>query len=97
LEKKPKRAIRFYATIGIATLVGLLLNFLHLNPIKALFWSAVLNGVVAGPVMVFMMLLSQNSKVMGKFTLPPYLLFAGWLTTAVMLLASIGMIATMRP
>jgi NRAMP (natural resistance-associated macrophage protein)-like metal ion transporter len=97
LEKKPKRAIRFYATIGIATLVGLLLNFLHLNPIKALFWSAVVNGVVAGPVMVFMMLLSQNSKVMGKFTLPPYLLFAGWLTTAVMLLASIGMIATMRP
>jgi NRAMP (natural resistance-associated macrophage protein)-like metal ion transporter len=96
LEKKPKRAIRFYATIGIATLVGLLLNFLHLNPIKALFWSAVVNGVVAGPVMVFMMLLSANPKVMGQFTLSPYLRFAGWLTTAVMILASIGMIAMMH-
>jgi Mn2+/Fe2+ NRAMP family transporter len=79
------------------TLVGLLLNFLHLNPIKALFWSAVVNGVVAGPVMVFMMLLARNPKVMGQFTLPPYLWFAGWLTTAVMVLASIGMITTMRP
>ncbi len=97
LEKKPKRAIRFYATICVATVLGLLLNFLHLNPIKALFWSAVVNGVVAGPVMVFMMLLSENKSVMGKFTLPPYLRFAGWLTTAVMLLASIGMIATLRP
>jgi NRAMP (natural resistance-associated macrophage protein)-like metal ion transporter len=97
LEKKPKRAIRFYATIGAATFLGLLLNFLHLNPIKALFWSAVVNGVVAGPVMVFMMLLSQNPKVMGKFTLPVYLRIAGWLTTAVMLLASIGMLATLRP
>jgi len=96
LEKKPKRAIRFYATIGIATLVGLLLNFLHMNPIKALFWSAVVNGFVAGPVMVFMMLLGRNPKVMGEFTLPAYLWFAGWLTTAVMILASIGMIAMMR-
>jgi Mn2+/Fe2+ NRAMP family transporter len=94
LEKKPNRALRFYATIGIATLVGLLLNFVHLNPIKALFWSAVLNGVVAGPVMVFMMLLARNSKVMGQFRLPTYLRIIGWLTTTVMLLASIGMIAT---
>ena len=96
LEKKPKRAIHFYATIGIATLIGLLLNFFHMNPIKALFWSAVLNGVVAGPVMVFMMLLAQNREVMGQFLLPPYLRIAGWLTTAVMLLASIGLFVTLR-
>jgi NRAMP (natural resistance-associated macrophage protein)-like metal ion transporter len=95
LEKKPNRALRFYATIGIASLVGLLLNFVHLNPIKALFWSAVLNGVVAGPVMIFMMLLARNPKVMGQFALPAYLRIVGWLTTAVMVLASIGMIATM--
>jgi Mn2+/Fe2+ NRAMP family transporter len=95
LEKKPNRALRFYATIGVATLVGLLLNFVHLNPIKALFWSAVFNGVVAGPVMVFMMLLARNSRVMGQFRLPTYLRIIGWLTTAVMVLASIGMIATM--
>jgi Mn2+/Fe2+ NRAMP family transporter len=96
LEKKPKRAAHFYVTIGVATSIGLLLNFLRLNPIKALFWSAQLNGVVAGPVMIFMMLLAKNPKVMGKFTLSPYLQCAGWLTTAVMLLASIGMLATMR-
>jgi NRAMP (natural resistance-associated macrophage protein)-like metal ion transporter len=96
LEKKPNRAWRFYTTIGIATFIGLLLNFIHLNPIKALFWSAVFNGVVAGPVMVFMMLLAGNPKVMGPFPLPLYLRMIGWLTTAVMLLASIGMIATMR-
>jgi len=91
LERKPKRAIHFYATIGIATLIGLLLNFSHLNPIKALFWAAVVNGVAAGPIMTAMMLLARNPDVMGQFTLPPYLHFAGWLTTAVMLLASLGM------
>ena len=95
LEKKPNRAVHFYMTIGIATLLGLLLNFVHLNPIKALFWSAVLNGVVAGPVMVFMMLMATNVDVMRQFTLHPYLRFAGWLTTIVLLLASIGMFVTM--
>ena len=96
LEKKPKRAIPFYATIGVATLIGLLLNFLHLNPIKALFWSAVLNGIVAGPVMIFMMLLAENPRVMGQFTLPVYLRAAGWLATTVMILASLGMLLTIH-
>jgi NRAMP (natural resistance-associated macrophage protein)-like metal ion transporter len=96
LELKPGRAVPFYATIGLATSLGLLLNFLHLNPIKALYWSAVLNGVVAGPVMVFMMLLGRNPKVMGKFTLPRYLLAAGWAATAVMVIISLAMFATMR-
>jgi NRAMP (natural resistance-associated macrophage protein)-like metal ion transporter len=94
LELKPKRAVGFYATIGIATFTGLLLNFIHLNPIKALFWSAVLNGVVAWPVMAFMMLLARNPKVMGKFTLPKSLHVAGWVATGVMILVSIGMFAT---
>ncbi len=77
-------------------MIGLLLNFLHLNPIKALFWSAVLNGVVAGPVMAFTMLLARNPKVMGQFTLPVYLRVVGWLATAVMILVSLGMFATIR-
>ena len=94
LEQKPQRAIGFYATIGIATFIGLLLNFVHLNPIKALFFSAVLNGVVAGPVMAFMMLLARNPKVMGKFTLPASLHVAGWVATVVMVLVSMGMFAT---
>ncbi len=96
LELKPQRAVGFYSTIGAATFVGLLLNFIHLNPIKALFFSAVLNGVVAGPVMIFMMLLARNPKVMGKFTLPPTLHIAGWLATGVMVLVSIGMFATIH-
>jgi NRAMP (natural resistance-associated macrophage protein)-like metal ion transporter len=94
LEKKPKQAVEFYTTIGVATFLGLLLNFIHLNPIRALFWSAVLNGVVAGPVMAFMMLLARNPKVMGEFTLPTSLRVAGWIATAVMILVSIGMFAT---
>jgi NRAMP (natural resistance-associated macrophage protein)-like metal ion transporter len=94
LELKPGRAAGFYATIGAATFIGLLLNFVHLNPIKALFLSAVLNGVVAGPVMAFMMMLARNPKVMGKFTLPPSLHIAGWLATGVMVLISLGMFIT---
>jgi NRAMP (natural resistance-associated macrophage protein)-like metal ion transporter len=94
LEQKPGRAVGFYTTIGVATLIGLLLNFIHLNPIKALFLSAVLNGVVAGPVMAFMMLLARNPKVMGKFTLPRSLHVAGWVATGVMIVVSVGMFAT---
>jgi NRAMP (natural resistance-associated macrophage protein)-like metal ion transporter len=96
LEKKPRQAVKFYATIGAATLVGLILNFVRLNPIKALFWSAVLNGVVAVPAMILMMLLTQKKKVMGEFTLPPYLRVCGWIATAVMLVASLGMFLTLR-
>jgi len=95
LEQKPKRAVGFYATIGVATFIGLLLNFIHLNPIKALFFSAVLNGIVAGPVMAFMMFLARNPKVMGKFTLPRSLHTVGWLAAVVMILVSMGMLITM--
>jgi NRAMP (natural resistance-associated macrophage protein)-like metal ion transporter len=96
LERKPGQAPQFYATIGAATLVGLLLNLVSLNPIKALFLSAVLNGVVAGPVMILMMLLAGNSKVMGKFTLGPALRIAGWLATGVMVAVAAGMFASLR-
>jgi NRAMP (natural resistance-associated macrophage protein)-like metal ion transporter len=97
LEKKPRLAVKFYGTIGAATAIGLALNFVHLNPIKALFWSAVLNGVVAAPVMVLMMILARDAKLMGKFTLPLYLRVGGWIATAAMLIASLGMIVTLRP
>jgi len=96
LQKKPPDAAKFYGTIAVATLIGLLLNFVHLNPIKALFWSAVLNGLVAVPVMVLIMLLTSRKKVMGAFTLPSYLRVFGWVATAVMLAASLGMFLTLR-
>ncbi len=94
LARKPQQARAFYATIAAATVIGALLNFVALDPVKALFWSAVLNGVVAVPVMVMMLLMAVRSKVMGKFVLGPTLKWMGWLATAVMALAAFGMFAT---
>jgi len=95
LEHKAEHAKGFYGIIALATLLGLALNFTSIDPIKALFWSAVINGVVAVPMLCLMMLISQNQKIMTKkFTLPWGLRGLGWLTWVVMLLASIGMFAT---
>jgi Mn2+/Fe2+ NRAMP family transporter len=71
------------------------LNFVGLNPIRALFWSAVINGVVSVPLMVVTMKMAMNRRVMGEFTLPPYLQIVGWIATAVMLAGSIGLFATL--
>jgi Mn2+/Fe2+ NRAMP family transporter len=70
------------------------LNFTPLDPIKALFWSAVINGVAAVPIMAMIMLLGIRQAVMGRFTLTRPLLILGWLATAVMAAAAIGMFAT---
>ena len=94
LTRKPGRAKAFYATIAVATVIGVALNYTALDPIKALFWSAVVNGVVAVPVMVTMMLLSSKKAAMGDFVLPPVLRGIGWTATGVMALAAIGMFAT---
>jgi Mn2+/Fe2+ NRAMP family transporter len=91
LARKPKKAKAFYATLTIATMVGVVLNFSPLNPIKALYWSAVINGVVAVPVMVTMMHMTGNSKVMGKFPVHDGLRLVGWIATAVMATAAIAM------
>ena len=95
LARKLGRAPAFYATIAIATVIGAGLNFTPIDPIKALFWSAVINGVVAVPVMVMMMLLASRKAAMGDFTLPAPLKFVGWLATGAMALAAAGMFATM--
>ncbi|MEO8114246.1 MAG: divalent metal cation transporter [Phenylobacterium sp.] len=94
LARKFHRARAFYATIAVATLVGVGLNFTAIDPMKALVWSAVLNGVVAAPVMVMMMLVAVRHDVMGRFVLPPGLKLVGWLATAVMAAATVGMFAT---
>jgi NRAMP (natural resistance-associated macrophage protein)-like metal ion transporter len=94
LEAKPNKAKKFYATLGAATIVGLCLNFIHLSPIKALFVAAVINGVLAAPIMAMMMLLTQNPKVMGQFTLPLYLRIGGWIGTIAMCVASIAFFFT---
>jgi Mn2+/Fe2+ NRAMP family transporter len=94
LARKPRQAGAFYATIAVATLGGAALNFAPINPIKALFWSAVINGVVAVPVMTVMMLMGRNRKIMGDFVLGGWLLTIGWLATAVMGVCVLGMVAT---
>lgn len=95
LERRPREARQFYGVLATATIIGLGLNFVGLNPIRALFWSAVLNGVVSTPLMVVTMLMSTNPKVMGQFTLPRGLRAVGWIATLVMLAASIGLFATL--
>jgi NRAMP (natural resistance-associated macrophage protein)-like metal ion transporter len=91
LARKPLQAKAFYATIVIATLSGIAITFSPLDPIKALFWSAVINGVVSVPVMVMMMLITSNRKIMGKFVLSGALKVFGWLATAVMAAPALGM------
>ncbi len=94
LARKPRRAPAFYSVIAIATLVGVAMNFAPIDPIKALFWSAVINGVVAVPVMVMMMLSASRRSIMGRFALPPGLRTMGWAATAAMAGAAVCMFAT---
>ena len=91
LARKPMQAKAFYATIVVATLSGIAITYSPIDPIKALFWSAVINGVVAVPVMAMMMLITSNRKIMGKFVLTGVLKQVGWLATGVMAAAALGM------
>lgn len=95
INRKPKRARAFYAVILGATLLGVGMDYLPINPIKALIFTAVVNGVVAVPIMVMTMLISVNPKVMGHFVLPRGLRVLGWSATALMALASVGMFVTL--
>jgi len=95
LARQPHEAKAFYATIAIATLLGVGINFSPIDPIKALFWSAVINGVVAVPVMVIIMIMAMQPKVMRQFILPLPLCFIGWLATAVMALVVIALVASL--
>ena len=94
LARLPADAKAFYGTIAAATLIGILINFVAIDPIKALFWAAVLNGVVAVPLMIVIMLMAMQRRVMGAFTLPRPLWAVGWLCTAAMTVAVGIMFAT---
>jgi Mn2+/Fe2+ NRAMP family transporter len=94
LAERARRARAIYGAIALATLVGALLNFSPLDPIKALIFSAVVNGVAAVPIMVLIMHLASRREVMGGFALKPWLKTLGWLATAVMAAAAVGMFAT---
>jgi NRAMP (natural resistance-associated macrophage protein)-like metal ion transporter len=87
-------ARKFYGIIIVATLAGVGINFMPINPIKALYWSAVLNGVIAVPVMAIMMLVASSPRIMGDLTIAPRLRAMGWLCTGVMAAAAIAMFAS---
>jgi len=94
LDKKPYAARAFYGVIAGSMLLGMLIAFSPVNPMKALYWSAVINGVLAAPVMVVMMLISSNRKIMGHLVISWRMRIAGWFATAVMAAAAVGMFVT---
>ena len=90
LDRRFAEARAFYATIGVATLGGVALNFVGLDPVKALYWSAVVNGLLAAPLMAVMMVIAVNPRVMGSLTISRGVAAGGWIATAIMALASVG-------
>jgi len=95
LEARATKAKGFYAVIGAATVIGFALNFTGIGPIKMLIWSAVINGIVAVPIMATMMLIVGNAKVMGRFKAKPTLEIAGWLGTALMAVAVVALLVSL--
>lgn len=99
MDRKPHKAKGFYGILALSTLIGFAINLpvLRINPIHALVWSAVINGVAAVPVMVVTMLLFSSKKIMGPFTRVGKLLrIVGWLATAVMAAAAVGLFVTWK-
>jgi NRAMP (natural resistance-associated macrophage protein)-like metal ion transporter len=94
LDLELVEAREFYAIVALATLGGVALDFTPIDPFKALFWTAVLNGVIAVPIMIVMMLLADDARVMGPFTVTRRLKALGWLATWTMAAAVIAMFVT---
>ena len=94
LDEKPRHAKKFYGVIAVSTLVGVVIDFVGINPISALFWTAVINGVVAPTLLVVVMLVSNNKRVMGDRTNGVATNIVGWLATAIMFAAACAMFVT---
>lgn len=92
LELKATDARGFYGVIAISVLAGMVIQYSPISPMKALFWSAVINGVVAVPLMIVVILLASSKAVMGEFTVPRSVAIIGWIATAIMGVAALGML-----
>ena len=90
LDARPNDARAFYATIAVATLLGAALSLVGLDPVRALYWAAVVNGVLAAPLIAVMMLIVRDPRVMGRLTLSQSMAICGWAATAVMAAASLA-------
>jgi len=95
LEHKPFHAKRFYGVLIVAMLLGIALIYLKMNPIRALFWSAVINGVISAPIMVVIMLMASRQQIMGAHTISRIWRWLGWAATAVMTTAVIVFFVTL--
>lgn len=93
LDRKPEITPKFYGVMAAAMAIGVALNYLGLDAVKMLFWSAVCNGVLAPPLVVLIVLLTSDRRVMGDRVNPPWLRWLGWLVAVVMGAAAIGMFA----
>jgi NRAMP (natural resistance-associated macrophage protein)-like metal ion transporter len=94
LDKHPERARQFYGVIAGSTLVGIAMNFIGINPIEALFWAAVINGVLAPPLLALILLIANNPRVMQDRPNGGAMNALGWLTTGVMALAAAALVLT---
>ena len=94
LDSKPSRAKEFYIVLALATIGGLLIDYFAVKPMSALFWTAVINGFLAPPLLVMLMLISNNRKIMGKRTNTALVNALGWSATVVMFAAAIGLLVT---
>ena len=89
LDAQPTKARLFYGTIAVTTMLGVSLQYVGIDPVRALYWAAVVNGVLAAPLMVMMMLIVRNPRAMGRLTLGPRATITGWFATLLMAGATI--------
>lgn len=94
MSDKPRSARKFYTVMAVAMALGLTLNFAGLNAVKMLFWSAIINGLLAPPLILLVILLTSSQKVMGKRVNSRLLRYLGWATFGVMTAAAVGMLIT---
>ena len=96
IARSPREARAFYGFILVATLAGVAMNFARIDPILALLMSAVINGVMAVPVLIMMMLIARKPAIMGRLVLPRRIEILGWVTTAIMAATLLGLVMTLR-
>jgi Mn2+/Fe2+ NRAMP family transporter len=94
MADKPRSARKFYAVMAVAMALGLALNYAGFNAVKMLFWSAVINGLLAPPLILLVILLTSSNKVMGECVNSPLLRYLGWATFGLMIAAAAGMLIT---
>ena len=94
MADRPRRARAFYGVMAVALALGFALNYMGLNAVKMLFWSAVINGLLAPPLILLVILLTSSRKVMGEHVNSPVLKSLGWATFAVLTAAAVGMLIT---